>query len=297
MRIGTAEHNSTFLSQGMALKTVLERHGVTEPVEILQSPTASIQNAGRLHRADIDFGYMAANWIGRAKAGGAPFENAIDLRMVSPMNAGPMFFVARADSGIRSVLDLVGKRVSVGPEMSGVAQHARSIFGALGIGYDRFTALHLDFAAGAKALAKGEIDAQLQCPIPNVVMTWLDEQADIMVVPYEPADLEKVLRLCPIYRRTNMRKGALRGLKADCAQPAVVNVLVTHARASDDMVRKVASIVYKGAKELEQLNALYTGLPDLFEPLKTEGASAFEFEGVALHPGALAAYRDAGLIR
>ena len=296
MRIGTAEHNSTFLGQGLALKQVLEKHGVSEPIEILRSETASIQNGGRLHIGDIDFGYMAANWIGRAKAGEPPFAHPIDLRMVSPMNAGPMFFIARADSTIRTVADLYGKRVSVGPEMSGVAQHARSILGALKIDFDQFTPFYLDLATGADALAKGEIDAQLQCPIPNVVMTALDSRADIRVVPYTPGDLETVLRECPIYRKTIMRKGALRGLTEDSAQPAVINVLVTHARADADMVRKVAAVCYAGADELAKLNALYTGLSDLFLPLKTEGASAFEFEGVKLHPGALAAYRDAGLI-
>ena len=33
---------------------------------------------------------------------------------------------------------------------------------------------------------------------------------------------------------------------------------------------------------------------DLFEPLRAKGASALEFGGVALHPGAIRAYREAG---
>jgi hypothetical protein len=44
------------------------------------------------------------------------------------------------------------------------------------------------------------------------------------------------------------------------------------------------------------LNALFDGLAALFEPLRSDGASALEFGGVALHPGALAAYRTAGLL-
>lgn len=296
MRIGTAEHSSTFMSQGLALKDVLEKHGVNGPVEILQSETASIQNAGRLHRADIDFGYMAANWIGKARRGEPPFEQPIDLRMVAPMNAGPMFFITLKNSSIRTVADLRGKRVSVGAERSGVHQHAKSIFGALKISFDDFTPFFMDFATGAQALASGMIDAQLQCPIPNTVMTKLDREADIRVVPYTPEDLETVLRECPIYQKTIMRKGALRGLTEDVAQPAVVNVLVAHARTDADMVRQVASIVQKHADELVRLNALYTGLPDLFLPLKTKGQGALEFEGVPLHEGAVRAYRDAHLI-
>jgi TRAP transporter TAXI family solute receptor len=213
------------------------------------------------------------------------------------MNAGPLFFVARADSDLRTVGDLRGRRVVVGPQQSGMAQHARVIFGALGLASSDLSPIHLDFAAGADALARGEVDAQLQCPIPNKVMTVLAERVLVRVLPYPPGDLEKVLRAVPVYRRTTMRKGAIRGLEADVAQPAVVNVLVTHARAPDDQVRQVAAVVYGAREQLPRLNALFDGLAELFEPLRSEGARALEFGGVALHPGALAAYRAAGLLK
>jgi TRAP-type uncharacterized transport system substrate-binding protein len=128
-------------------------------------------------------------------------------------------------------------------------------------------------------------------------MTALAERVLVRVLPYPPGDLEKVLRAVPIYRRTTMRKGAVRGLEADVAQPAVVNVLVTHARAPDDQVREVAAAVHSAREELPRLNALFSGLAELFEPLRSEGARALEFGGVALHSGACAAYRGAGLLK
>src|ERR1700691_1675540 len=98
MRIGTAERDSTFLSQGYALKTVLDRHPALAPVNVSASVHASVENANRLEANDIDFGFMASNWIGRAKNGEPPFRQKIDLRMVAPMNAGPLSFIARGHS-------------------------------------------------------------------------------------------------------------------------------------------------------------------------------------------------------
>ena len=49
--------------------------------------------------------------------------------------------------------------------------------------------------------------------------------------------------------------------------------------------------------KLPEMNPLFRGLKDLFEPLRTEGAAAFEFGGVALHPGAVQAYREAGWLK
>ncbi|MGE5302403.1 MAG: hypothetical protein ACM3TN_03685 [Alphaproteobacteria bacterium] len=46
-----------------------------------------------------------------------------------------------------------------------------------------------------------------------------------------------------------------------------------------------------------KMNPLLNGIKDLFEPLKTKGASALEFGGVPLHPGAWRAYREAGWLR
>ncbi len=296
VRIGTAEPDSTFLSQGFALKTVLDRVPALTPVDVSTSAHASIENANRLAANAIDLGFMASNWISRAKNGEAPFTQKIDLRMVAPMNAGPLFFIACADSDLRTVTDLRGRRLVVGPQQSGMAQHARVILGALGLTFSDVTPIFLDFAAGAEALVRGEADAQLQCPIPNKVMTALAARVLLRVLPYAPADLDTVLRAVPFYRRIVMRKGAIRGLDADVAQAAVVNVLVTHARTPENIVGEVAAAIFTARDELPRLNALFDGVAALFEPLRSDGAAALEFGGVALHPGALAAYCTAGLL-
>jgi hypothetical protein len=297
VRIGTAERDSTFLNQGLALKVVLDRRPALAPVAVSISAHASVDNANRLNADEIDFGFMAANWIGRAKNGEAPFAKKIDLRMVASMNAGPLFFIARADSGVRSVRDLRGRRVAVGAERSGMTQHARVILGTLGLSFTDISPVYLDFAAGGEALLRGDVDAQLQCPIPNPIMTALAARVALRVLPYAPDDLTTVLDTVPFYRRTVMRKGAIRGLDDDVAQPAVLNVLVTHARVAPATVQEVATAIFAARDELPRLQPLFDGMPDLYEPLRTQGARALEFGGVVLHDGAIAAYRDAGLLK
>jgi len=296
IRIGTSEREGTFHSQGRALKAVLGRQPSLAPVEVLTADTASVENANRLHAGEIEFGFMASNWIGRAKDGAAPFRDPIDIRMAAPMNAGPLFFIVRKDSPIGSMFDLHGHRIAVGPEKSGMVQHVHTIFGVLGLTFSDFTPVYLDFAAGAEALKRGEVDIQFQCPIPNKVMTELSESADIRVLPYAPGQLDKLLGAVSFYRRTVMRKGAFRGLDADVLQVAVVNILATHARIAEAVVHDAVAAIVENAEELGGLNPLFAGLGELFAPLKGEGAKALEFGGVALHPGAARAYREAGLL-
>ena len=295
VRIGTAEPDSTFLTQGQALAAVLPRHGALGPYDVLQSPAASIDNANRLDRGEIELGFMAANWIGRAKRGDKPFAAPIDVRMVAPMNVGPLFFIARADSGIATFSDLAGKRVCTGPAGSGMTQHAHTMLGALGLSIDWVKPVYLSFADGAKALTAGEIDAQLQCPIPNKVMTGLDAAVPLTVLRYTDAQLDSLLAKVPFYRRAFMRKGSLRALNADIQQPGVLNVLVCHARADQGMIAQVATAIRNGAKDLGKANGLFDGLDDLFVSARSEGARLLEPDGVKLHDGARKAFAAAGI--
>ncbi len=292
IRIGTSEYGGTFYTQGMAFAELFNSgRAEKDRCQVLTSD-ASIHNAEQLDGGGLEFGFMASNWIGRAKEATPPFSRKIALRMVAPANAGPMFFIKLATSPIASVAEFKSKRIAVGPKGSGMEQHIHTIFGVLGISFDSFTPIYTSFAEGADALIAGAIDAQFQPPIPNKVMTDLSQRADVRVVPYAPGQLEKVLAQVPFYRGVTMEKNVFRGVVEDSAQLAVVNVLVTHERIAEAVVHDMARAIVDNLDRLPAMNPLFKGLKNLFEPLRTDGAAAFEFGGVELHPGAARAYRE-----
>jgi TRAP transporter TAXI family solute receptor len=295
IRIGTSEAGGTFHTQGLAIAEVVEA-ATDLAVEVVTSPSASVDNAKKLGAGEIEFGFMASNWIGRAHDGVAPFDQPIALRMASPVNAGPLFFVALRDSGLETVADLIGKRVAIGPEDSGMVQHVHTMFGVLGISFNAFTPIHLGFADGAAALRSGEIDAQFQCPIPNQVMTELSQTADIRVMEHDAGALDRLLGQVPFYRRVVMARGALRGVETDSAQVGVLNVLATHECVAPETVAQVVSAMVAGAADLVSINPLYEGLDALYAPLEARGEAALEIGGVTLHSGAVEAYRGRGLL-
>jgi hypothetical protein len=294
VRIGTSEHGGTFYTQGQAFAELFNHGRPANEQAVVQTTDASIHNAEKLDRGELEFGFMASNWIGRAKNAVAPFTRRIALRMVAPANAGPMFFVKLAGSSIGSVADFTGKRVAIGAKGSGMEQHAHTIFGVLCIPFSSFEPVPMGFAEGADALVAGEIDAQFQPPIPNRVMTELSERADVRVIPYGSGQLEKILSEVPFYRGVSLGAGAFRGVADETRQIAVVNVLVTHERVADKLVYDMATAIAANLDKLPGMNPLFRGLRALFEPLRTEGKRALEFGGVELHPAAVRAYRDAG---
>jgi len=295
IRIGTSEQGGTFWTEGQAIATLLERdRGIAS--DILDAGQASIENARRLDAGLIEFGFMASNWIGRAYRGDAPFEEAINIRMVAPANSGAMFFIARADSELRNVRDLVGKRVSIGPEGSGMVQHIHTMFDVLGISFDDFTPAYLSFEDGGKALEAGEVDAQWQCPYPNVVMHDISERMHVRVLDYDHADLASILDNVDFYRPATMPAGFFRGIERNTEQLAVVNIIAAHERTDPEIVRQLVATMLNNLDELAEINPLFVGLDRIFEPMKTAGAAAIEFGDVPLHPGAVSACKDAGYL-
>jgi TRAP-type uncharacterized transport system substrate-binding protein len=116
-------------------------------------------------------------------------------------------------------------------------------------------------------------------------------------VAYAPGQLERILSQVPFYRKITIEKGAFRGVDEDMPQVAVVNVIVTHEKVSEEAVHDMARTIAGGLQKLPRMNPLFKGLADLFEPLRSHGAAAFEFGGVPLHPGALRAYKEASWIK
>jgi len=297
LRFGTSEYGGTFYTQGQAITDLFNRGRAESDKCVVQTTDASIHNAEQLDRGELEFGFMASNWIGRAKNATAPFTKTISIRMVSPANAGPMCFVKLAGSPVQSVADFKGKRIAVGTKGSGMEQHIHTIFDVLGISFDSFTPVHMGFAEGADALIAGAIDVQFHPPIPNKVLTDLSQRADVRVVPFVQGQIDKILAQVPFYRPVVMEKNVFRGVVENVTQVGVINVIVTHERIAENVVYDMARAIAGNLDKLPQMNPLFKGLKELFEPLCSQGASAFEFGGVALHPGAVKAYRETGWLK
>jgi TRAP transporter TAXI family solute receptor len=298
IRIGTGERGGTFFTQGMALKAAFERDPQAAPLEVLESPGGvSIENANRLDAGNIEFGFISAPWVAAALQGAPPFAHPIDLRIAAPMNVGPNFFVVRADSRLRKVADLRGKKVAVGNSGGGMVQHAEAIFAALGIGPDDLERVYVNFAQGADMLATAKVDAQFQCPIPNRVMIELSERIAVRVLSYDSQHIDAALKSIPLDRPVAMRKGAFRGVDEDTAQLGVLNLLVTHARVEADTVRAVVSAIVRVAGELGQFNPLFADFTELLETVRNRTAAMLGFGGIELHPGAVRAYSEAGFLK
>lgn len=292
--IATAEQGNTFHSQGLALGAVLAETGFADDVRIVTS-TGSVANAQMIGRGEAQFGFMAANWAPLAVGGEEPFARPIPLAMVSPVNSGPLFFSVRADSPVKTFADLRGRKVAVGYRDSGMARHVHTIFAALGWPLSDIDARYLNQAEGGEALARGEVEAQFQPPIPNGHFGALARTVRLRAVPFAAAEMTALLAKVPAYAATRLPAGAFPGHDEDMDLLAVLNVLVTGANESDERVEAVARLFAAESERLADKHALYASLPGLMASARRVGVGGLEAGGVKLHPAARRAFAAAGL--
>jgi TRAP transporter TAXI family solute receptor len=294
--IGTNIVGSTFFEQGNVIADTFKTHGVFEQIHVLNTDVTRQEGAGRLITGDIEFGLCASNWVPRLAEGAPPFSRSYDVRMVAPLNVGAPFFVVREDSEINTFNDIFGKRVAVGPRDGGMTQHMKLILQALGYSFDDIDPVYVEFDKGTEGLLTGDVDVMWQVPVPNHIMTGIEKRLGVRVVEYGPGQLSSILQAVPLYRHAIIDKDLIKGLKSDTEQIGVLNVIITNADVATETVFQFVSAYIEAAEELGNKLEVFRKLKSLIEEIEGRGPQVFEPGGVKFHPGAWAAYKQAGLL-
>ena len=120
----------------------------------------SVENLKRVHNGESDFGLCYAvdsslGYIGKLPQDPAKYDN---IRSMGYLYGAPAQLVVRADSGVKSAMDLKGKRVALGNAGSGAAASAERFFRHIGL-WDNFNPDFLGYSQAASAFQDGKIDA------------------------------------------------------------------------------------------------------------------------------------------
>ncbi|MBP8119819.1 MAG: TAXI family TRAP transporter solute-binding subunit, partial [Burkholderiales bacterium] len=150
---------------GVALGNIYGKAMPNAKVSV-QATKASAENLNLLQagRGEIAFTLgdaLSDAWKGDAEAGFAtPLKK---LRGVAGTYSNYIQIVASADSGIKTMADLKGKRISVGAPKSGTELNARAILKAAGLSYKDFAKVeYLPFGESVELIKNRQLDVTLQ---------------------------------------------------------------------------------------------------------------------------------------
>ena len=216
-------------------------------------------------------------------------DPATDLRTIAALFEEHIHLVALADSGINSVADLKGKRVSLDEPGSGTYVDAGLILEANGLSTDDVTAEALKGNAAAEALRNGKIDAFFAVAgYPTGGIVELASSADIKLVPIEGAGAEALTEKYGFFAASDIPEGTYEGV-ATTPTVAVGAQWFTSANEDEELIYNITKALWndESRKLLDVGHAKgKTITPD----------TALNGVGVPLHPGAEKFYKEAGLM-
>jgi len=295
IRIATGRQGGAYYSMGALLAEALHRSGEVASATA-ESSSGAIESARLLDRGKVSLGGMDASWVKLALLGTAPFKKKIELVTVAPLGVWPLFFVTRQDSNIKTLDDLKGKKIAVGAKGSGMEQHAHKLLDALGWSFNDIKPIFLSFGPGGRAVREGKADAQLQCCVPNGGLTELSELANVRTVEMPADQLTRIAASSEVYGEIVMPKGAFRGHDRDMKVVRLLNGWMAAKGSDPEVAYLIARTLIANLDEMAKKMPQYATVKILFEEAKTKGEKAIEV-AAPLHPGAVKAYKEAGILK
>ena len=192
--IATGGTSGTYYPFGGALaniwNTKIENMNVTA-----QSTGASAENLRLISKGDAEFATVQNDVMDYAVKGTDMFEgNPLpNIKVLGTMYEEVVQIAARKDSGIKTIADLRGKRVSIGDAGSGVEFNAKQILEGYGITFDDIKKNNLSFKESGEGLQNGTLDACfITAGVPNAALQELAFTNGLILIPVDGAEADSI---------------------------------------------------------------------------------------------------------
>lgn len=274
---------------GVALSQ-LYSNGIEGSKTSVQATKASVENLNLLQagRGELAFALgdsVSDAWNGVEDAG---FKTPLKkIRAIAGTYPNYIQIVANAESGIKTLEDLKGKRISVGAPKSGTELNARAIFEAAGLSYqDMGKVEFLPYAESVELIKNRQLDATLQSS--GLGMAAIRDLASTMKISFVAIPAEVTAKIDnAAYEAATIPAGTYDGQDADVPTVAINNILVTHEGVSDEVAYQMTKLMFDN---LDRLGTAHSAAKDI----KPE--SATKNLPIPLHPGAERFYKEAGVL-
>lgn len=285
MTVGTASQGGTYFVYGNGLAAFIgEALGIAASGEVTGGP---VQNATLVQTGDhlmglVTMGPAYAAWTGESEL--APGLPHTDLRALFPMYQTPFQVITMASSGIESVSDLAGRRVSVGPAGGTPGTYWPRFMNTLGV---EANASNAGAADAASQLKDGLIDAfAFAAGVPISAFSQLAAEADVRMFGFTEDELATILANHPEVSRLDIPASTYAG--HDYAQQSVAmwNFAIANQSMPESLAYEIVKLVMENHDRMLQIHG--AARETLMDNVLNNGFMPF-------HPGAVRYYEEMGI--
>jgi TRAP transporter TAXI family solute receptor len=293
--IGTGGLTGIYYPTGGEISRIINQkrkeYGIRCTVE---STSGSVFNVNAVMAGDLEFGIVQSDRQYQAWNGLAEWKDKgpqKSLRAVCSIHPESVTLVAADDAGIKTMKHLIGRRVNIGNPGSGQRQNAIDALKAAGIDYTKDLRTEEVKAAEAPGLLQdGRIDAFFYTVghPSGAIKEATAGKRKVRIVPI--TEIDELLGKYPYYAAAvipiTFYPGAVN--TEDVHTFGVIATLVTSAKVPDGVVYSITKEIFENFGEFKKLHPAYHGLTK---------QKALQRLSAPIHPGAMAYYKEVGLMK
>jgi hypothetical protein len=290
--IGTGGTGGVYYPLGGGIAAVLSKYvsGMQATAEVTGGSVANLQLVGTgkpyIAMTMVDAGLDA--YKGQEKFAG----KAVPVRTLMVMYPNRMHVVSITATGIKSIKDLKGKRVSTGSGGSATEVMAFRVIEAAGLDKDKdMTRERLGVAESVNALKDRKIDAFFWVGgLPTAAVTDLANSPGVTIQMIDHADLVPAMnkKWGNLYVKDVIAKDVYRGMATDNHQATVMNLLVAHEKMDDQTAYNIVKTIFERREELIRVHKEAENFT--LDKQKSDATG-----GIPWHAGALKYYKEKGV--
>lgn len=288
--IGTGSTAGLYYGVGQTLCRILSGQTPATSKRCYAIATNGSQdNIERLVAGKLQWGLAQSDTQSQAVKGQGVFKQPLtDLRAVAWLYTEPLAIVVRRDANVKTLSDLKGKRVNIGPTGSGQHGLGMRLFQALGFTPEDLARIsQLPPAKHGDALCSQQIDAFLYViahPATNISAPLQDCQAQL--IGLDPTTIERMVRQDASLQKALIPGGTYASQPLDTWTIGPAATLLTSKTLSEQQVYEATQVVFENLDALRAVHPALSGLKP-----KTMAQAP---HGAPLHPGAARYYRSQG---
>lgn len=211
----------------------------------------SVTNVIQVARKESELGIAMADVVTDAYLGRGRFREPLPLRVLFTAYPNIVHVLTLEGSGIESVSDMRGKRISLGAAGSGTAIAAENVLTGLDVETSDIAAVYLSFAETTSALKDGTIDAGFVVGgLGLAAVTELALTRDLHLVALSDEELDRIARRFPAYTGSVIPSDAYEGLAGDVQALAIWSAVVVHADLPAKLAYELTCTIYRNRDAL-----------------------------------------------
>lgn len=267
--------------------------GVPGLVAVAQSAHGSVANIAAVAAGEIESAFAQSDVAYWAHTGTGIYLKSGkvgNIRAIASLYPESFHLVARKGLGIRSVLDLAGRRVSLDEEGSGTLVDARLILSAFGMKESDFKPLYLKPVPSIEAMEAGALDAFFfVAGYPAKAVTELTATGGAELVPIEGPEVDLLAEKYGFFTRVAIPAGTYEGI-GPVHTLSVRAQWIVGAQVDEELVYQITKALWH-----ESTRALLRAGHPQARAITRE--TALDGVAIPLHPGAERYYREVGMIK